>query len=73
MQILALPQALALRGAALDYQADYVVEGNTVTVRRRARFSPVGAVCTALDYQRVQGLLESILHDLNSQIIVQAW
>lgn len=72
VQILALPKALALHGAALAYRADYAIEGNTVTVRRHVRFSPAGAVCTALDYQRAQALLAHILRDLNSQIVVQA-
>ena len=71
VQILALPKALALHGAALAYRADYAIDGNTVTVRRHARFNPAGAVCTALDYQRAQALLEQIMRDLNSQIVVQ--
>jgi hypothetical protein len=71
VQILALPKALALHGPALSYRADYAIEGNTVTVRRHARFSPAGAVCTAKDYRRMQTLLEPILRDLHSQIVVQ--
>ena len=70
VQILALPKMLALHGAGLDYRADYVRHGNTVTVRRHVRFSPVGAVCSALDYQRWQPLLEQMRRDLKSRIVV---
>jgi hypothetical protein len=72
MQILALPKPLALHGAGLDYSADYVRQDNTVTVRRHVQFSPVATVCSALDYQRWQPLLEQIRRDLNSRIVMQA-
>jgi hypothetical protein len=72
VQILALPKPLALHGAGFDYRADYMHQGNTVTVRRHLQFSPVAAVCSALDYRRWQPLLEQIRRDLRSRIVVQA-
>jgi hypothetical protein len=73
VQILALPNMLALHASGLDYRADYLRQGNTVTVRRHVQFSPVAAVCSALDYQRWQPLLEQIRRDLKSPIVVQAF
>ncbi|MFM9435549.1 transglutaminase-like putative cysteine protease [Janthinobacterium sp. CG_23.3] len=70
--ILALPAALALRQDRLDYRADYTRAGNTVTVRRRLVFSPPGMVCTAADFQRLRPMVERMLRDLKSQIIVEA-
>ena len=72
VRILALPKALKLQQGPLAYHADYTRKGNTVLVRRRLRFAPDAMVCTAADYQRLRPLLEQMLRDLKSQIVVQA-
>jgi hypothetical protein len=72
VQILALPKPLALRATGLVYRADYLRQGNSVTVRRQVQFSPAAVVCSALDYQRWQPLLEQMRRDLKSQIVVRA-
>ncbi|MDC8760244.1 DUF3857 domain-containing transglutaminase family protein [Janthinobacterium fluminis] len=71
VSILALPAELALRQGQLDYRADYRRAGNTVTVRRSLKFKPAGMVCTAADFQRLRPLVEQMVRDLKSQVIVE--
>lgn len=70
VRILALPKALTLRDANFSYRADYIRKGNSVTVRRRVTFRHDGIVCTPADHRRMQGLVERMMRDLKSQIIV---
>ena len=72
VRILALPKALSLQQGPLSYQADYRRQGNTVLVRRRLRFAPDAMVCKAADYRRLRPLLDQMLRDLKSQIVVQS-
>ncbi len=72
IEVLALPAAVALHQGELDYRADYGRAGNQVTVRRRLVFRPAGMVCTAADFLRLRPLVELMLRDLKSQIIVEA-
>ncbi len=70
VKILALPRALSLRDANFSYQARYLRRANSVTVRRQLRFRHDGMVCTPAHYRRMRPLLERMLRDLKSQIIV---
>ena len=72
VRIIALPKPLALRDANFTYAANYKRKGNTVVVKRQLRFSHDGVVCTPAEYQRMQPLVERIMRDLKSQLIVQA-
>ncbi|MDM5176226.1 DUF3857 and transglutaminase domain-containing protein [Massilia sp. DJPM01] len=72
IRIMALPKALALGGAGLSYQASYARRANTVLVRRSVRFRHAGMICTPADYVRMRPLLERMMRDLKSQIIVKA-
>ncbi|MET3134034.1 transglutaminase-like putative cysteine protease [Oxalobacteraceae bacterium GrIS 1.11] len=72
VRILALPAALSLHGAHVDYSADYLRKGNAVMVRRRLRFHPAGIICTAADFKLLRPLLDQMLRDLKNQIIIQA-
>jgi len=71
VSIIALPQALSLRDANFTYRAGYVRKGNTVLVKRRLRFRHDGIVCTPDDYRRMRPLVDRMIRDLKSQIIVQ--
>lgn len=71
VRIVALPASLALRDANFSYQARYERRGNTVTVRRQLRFRNARAVCTPQDYRRMRPLVERMMRDLKSQIIVR--
>ncbi|NHZ83033.1 DUF3857 domain-containing protein [Massilia sp. CCM 8695] len=72
IRIMALPKALALGDAGLSYQASYARQANTVLVRRSVRFRHAGMICTPADYVRMRPLLERMMRDLKSQIIVKA-
>lgn len=72
LRILTLPAALHVQGARLDYRADYRRAGNLVTVRRRLRFKPRGAVCTPGDFRRWWPLIELIQRDLQGQIVLRS-
>jgi hypothetical protein len=72
VRIIALPKPLALRDANFTYAASYARKGNTVVVRRQLRFSHDGVVCTPAEYRRMQPLVERMMRDLKSQLIVQA-
>jgi transglutaminase-like putative cysteine protease len=70
VKIIAVPKPVALRDANLDYSARYTRHGNIVIAQRRLAFRHAGMVCTAADYQRMQPLLDRMLRDLKSQVIV---
>jgi transglutaminase-like putative cysteine protease len=70
VKILALPQPLVLHDANVDYSARYERRGNMVVARRRLQFRHHSMVCTAADYRRMQPLLERMLRDLKSQVII---
>jgi transglutaminase-like putative cysteine protease len=70
VKIVALPRALALDDANFRYRSQYLRRGNTVTVRRSVTFSRDGVVCSPADYRRIQPLLDRIIRDLKSQVIV---
>lgn len=70
VKVIALPRALTLADAHFRYSAQYLHHGNTVTVKRSVTFRNNTLVCSGADYQRMQPLLERILRDLKSQVIV---
>jgi transglutaminase-like putative cysteine protease len=72
VRILALPKPLVLRDANFDYKASYVRKANTVIVRRSIRFRHEGVVCTPADHRRMAPIVDQMMRDLRSQIIVQA-
>jgi hypothetical protein len=70
--ILALPASVALHGGFFDYTAEYAQSGNVVKVRRRVVFRPDSVVCTPIDFKRMRPVIELMMRDLKSQIVVQA-
>ena len=72
IRIIALPKNVRLRDAHFSYEARYARRGNRVTVTRRVAFRHEGMVCSAAAYRRMQPVLERILRDLKSQVIISA-
>ena len=72
VRIIALPRPVSMRDGHFSYQANYERKGNTVVVSRKLRFQHEGMVCTPAEYQRMQPLVDRMIRDLKSQIIVQA-
>jgi hypothetical protein len=72
VKILALPKPVTLRDENFDYRASYTRKANTVIVKRRITFRHEGIVCTPADHRRMAPLVDQIMRDLKSQIIVQA-
>ncbi|MES2317873.1 MAG: DUF3857 and transglutaminase domain-containing protein [Pseudomonadota bacterium] len=70
VKVIALPMALTLQDRNFSYRAQYLQRGNTVVVKRSLAFRNPGAVCSAADYQRMQPLLDRMIRDLKSQVIV---
>ena len=70
IKIIALPRPLALRAGNFRYRSQYLRRGNTITVKRSVTFQHKGVVCGAADYKRLQPLLERMIGDLKSQIII---
>ncbi|WP_312936097.1 DUF3857 and transglutaminase domain-containing protein [Pseudomonas sp.] len=72
VNVLALPKPVALQDSSLDYSAHYRREGNSVLIERQMRFHHPRAVCSPEDFKRLQPAIDSMVRDLQSQIIVQA-
>lgn len=72
IRIIALPRNLTLQDDYFTYSARYVRRGNSVTIKRRVQFRNKAMVCSAADYRRMQPVLDRILRDLKSQLIIQA-
>ena len=72
IRIIALPKNLALRDDYFTYFARYIRRGNNVTVKRHVVFRNKSMVCSAADYRRMQPVLERMLRDLKSQLIIKA-
>ncbi len=72
VRILALPKPVALEDANFSYKASYVRKANMVTVRRSITFRHDGIVCTPADHKRMAPVVDRMMRDLRSQIIVQA-
>ena len=72
IRIIALPRNLSLQDDYFTYSARYSRRGNRVTVKRHVVFRHKSMVCSAADYRRMQPLLERMLRDLKSQLIIQS-
>lgn len=72
VSIVALPKALKLNGANFSYSSSYVRTGTTVSVRRSVAFKHNGMTCTPAEFKRMQPVLDKMIRDLKSQIIVKA-
>jgi hypothetical protein len=72
VNIIAMPKQVSLRDDNIDYRAAYTRHGNVVIAQRHLTFRHEGIVCTAGDYQRLQPMLDRIMRDLKSQVIVGA-
>ncbi len=70
VNIIALPKALALEDAHLRYRSQYLQQGNAVIIQRSLTFRHATVVCSGADYRRMQPLLERMLRDLKSQVII---
>lgn len=70
VHVLALPKDLALADRNFSYRAAYSKKGDTVTVKRTLRFTHAGAVCAAEEYKNMAPLLERMMRDLRSQLVV---
>lgn len=71
VRIVAVPKNLTIGDRNLSYQAQYARKGNTVLVRRRLSFQHDGMVCSAGEFERMRVVLERMMRDLRSQVIVQ--
>ena len=71
IRIIALPKNLTLQDDYFTYSASYARRGNSVTVKRRVQFRNKGMVCSAADYRRMQPVLDRILRDLKTQLIIE--
>lgn len=71
VNILATPKAVTLKHQYLDYSAEYQQQGNTVLVKRRFDFHYPKAVCSVADYAELKPVVEAMINDLKSQVIVQ--
>jgi transglutaminase-like putative cysteine protease len=72
VRVIALPKPLSLRDANFSYSANYARKGNSVVVKRKLKFNHDGMVCTPSEYARMQPVIERIMRDLKSQLIVQS-
>ncbi len=70
--ILATPKPVAVQNASFDYSARYTRDGNAVVIERRLRFKHPKAVCTPEEFKVMKPSIETMVKDLQGQIIVQA-
>lgn len=70
VRVVVLPKDLTLADRNFDYRAAYSKKGNTVIVKRTLRFAHEGAVCAASDYKKMAPLLERMMRDLRSQLVI---
>ncbi|WP_028943813.1 DUF3857 domain-containing transglutaminase family protein [Pseudomonas vranovensis] len=70
VKILAAPKSVTLKDAFIDYTAEYTQQGNSVVVKRRMDFHYPKAVCSVTDYEKMKPVVDAMLNDLNSQVIV---
>ncbi|MGH8409303.1 MAG: hypothetical protein ACRESL_27800, partial [Pseudomonas sp.] len=71
LNILAVPKAVSFKGVGFEYSATYSREGNTVLISRTARFAHPEAVCSAELFAQMKPVIQAMVNDLKSQIIVQ--
>lgn len=71
VKILAVPKAVSVKQAGFDYRATYVKKANTVLITRHYAFAKADVLCTPQDFEAMKPVIESMVNDLKSQIIVQ--
>lgn len=71
IDILAIPAAVSVHDAYIDYQSHYERKGQEVTVKRHLVFSHPGVVCTPQDYQAMSPLINKLARDLRAQFILR--
>jgi transglutaminase-like putative cysteine protease len=71
VKILAVPKAVSMKQAGFDYRATYVKKANTVLITRHYAFAKADVLCTPQDFEAMKPVIESMVNDLKSQIIVQ--
>ena len=71
VKVIAIPRAVSLRDANFDYRARYQLRDNTVVAQRHLTFRHSTMVCTADDYQRMLPVIEAMMRDLKSQVIIE--
>ncbi|MGY3015430.1 transglutaminase-like putative cysteine protease [Pseudomonas sp. TE6283] len=69
--VLATPKAVAVKEGSFDYSARYTRDGNAVVVERRMQFKHPKAVCTPEEFKAMKPVIETMVRDLQGQIIVQ--
>jgi transglutaminase-like putative cysteine protease len=70
VHVVALPRDIAVAGHNLSYRAAYARKGNTVVVKRSLRFTHDGPVCAASEYKKMMPLLDRMMRDLRSQVVI---
>ncbi|TDF79854.1 DUF3857 and transglutaminase domain-containing protein [Pseudomonas sp. H9] len=70
VKILATPKPVTLKHPYVDYSAEYHQQGNSVVIKRRFDFHYPKSVCSVADYESMKPVVEAMLNDLNSQVIV---
>jgi transglutaminase-like putative cysteine protease len=70
VRILALPKPVTIADEHLGYRSSYVLKDSAVIVKRRLTFHRDGIICSPQDYRRMQPILDRMMRDLRSQIIV---
>jgi transglutaminase-like putative cysteine protease len=70
VRVVALPKDVVVGDRNLNYRAAYSRKGNTVIIRRTLRFVHEGAVCAASEYRKMAPLLDRMMRDLRSQLVI---
>jgi transglutaminase-like putative cysteine protease len=71
VKILAIPRNVTLSGKDLHYQAEYQLNGHTVTAERDLQDRTPGNVCTPADAAATRDFARGIRRDLRSQVLYQ--
>ena len=71
IRIQSVPRAMRHKDEAVDYLAEYLRSGRTVTVSRELAVQFAGSVCGERDLARWKGFLTKLLRDLTSQVVYQ--
>jgi transglutaminase-like putative cysteine protease len=71
VEIIAIPSAVSVHDAYIDYQSRYERKGQEVIVKRHLVFSHPGAVCTPQDYGSMSPMINKLARDLRAQFILR--
>lgn len=71
VRILSLPPPVNAMNGGIFYRASYARAGNAVTVKRRLTFRHGSATCTPADHRAMRPVLDRIVRDLRSQVVLQ--